>query len=370
VLSNYHVMRPAVGAEVVLSNGSVRAVLHVIAEDGVTTLSLTHSQNLNFAVPVSAVRQFLSTATYRPRAVGEGASTHHHLANTLAELQAALESPQISVVERNAIGILENAWIESKEAVRNTSSREEHIARVRCAISVAQASSKDLPKRFEHFMHYTIAESYELLAIAMAMPDDWMPTKDFPKRLRSSEHFKYAVRHYQAAIELEPGFAPAHAALASLNDLSGNWVDGLLASDALVKLMPRYARGLYVRARCYFKLNRSDEALCDMRAAIELSPLDAGCHYSLGLMLAKLGAYSESVVSCETALELGYEIPRKDVHFAIGRACWIGRDFEHAALEFTKAKANGRSPDLCDAVIALCRMGKPCPHWLAEIEWP
>jgi S1-C subfamily serine protease/tetratricopeptide (TPR) repeat protein len=452
VLTNYHVIRPAVSAEIELSTGEKGTVWHVVAEDerldlavlsvtvpansllndialatndppvmssvyaigspagmrgsasegkvssyreifgddrwlqttapispgssggpllsvdgmlvGITTLSYTEGQNLNFAIPVSVVRTFLATGRFERRDIAEGASLHRHEQMAFEEARSALWSRERTSTEKHALTQLLNVRTEIENAIAEPPTTD-----VDQAIAWVRAVEDSLPTEFEYLQHYLIGKA-SLSAAIRAMPNDpssvagW--TQEAAIRYGTSVHAANARHHLLEARKLQPDFSPAHRALYDHHRASGSTPDALLTADTLVQQMPRSADALALRAACYSDLNQPESARTDLEAAIDLSPHDGKLHYELANTLCKLGDYDDAIKTYQIALECNRQELRDDLHYHLGLAHRQSGNSEKALTEFRTAKALGWPRDQCDAQIAACQPRAVAP--LASLQ--
>jgi S1-C subfamily serine protease/tetratricopeptide (TPR) repeat protein len=441
VLTNYHVIRPAVSAEIELSNGDKGTVWHVLAEDerrdlalvsvtvpathplkgvalaaddppvmttvcaigspqglrgtasegrvssyqelfagqrwlqttapispgssggpllspdgklvGVTTLSYAEGQNLNFAIPVSVVRSFLATGQYSRRDIAEGASLRWHEQKAFDEVRSALWSGKRTSAEKHALQQLLNVRVEIENAIAEPPTTD-----VDQAIAWARVVEDSLPKEFEYLRHYLIGKA-SLSAATRSVPKDasaiagW--TQEAAIRYRTSDHAANARYHLLEARKLQPDFSPAHRSVYDHHRASSNTPDALLTSDTLVRLMPRSAEALSLRAECYSDLNQPASAKTDLAAAIDLSPHDGKLHYELANVLCKLGDYDDAIKTYQTALACNRQDLRGALHYRLGLAYQKSGNPEKALTEFRTAKALGWPTEQCNAQIAVCQ---------------
>jgi S1-C subfamily serine protease/Tfp pilus assembly protein PilF len=453
VLTNYHVIKPAVSAEIEFSGGDLGTVWHVIAEDekldvallsvtvpsshspnpiplaatdppvissvyaigsplglqgsasegkvssyraiygndrwlqttvpispgssggpllsadgklvGITTLSYSEGQNLNFAIPVSTVRTFLSTAPFKRRDIAEGASLRWHEEKAFEQAQAALWSGKHSAAEKHALTQLLNARVEVDRALA-----EPPTADVNQAIAWVQAIEDSLPKELEYLRHYLIGKASVSAArglahfaesakqnvpvpLSGANAANW--TDEARIRYRTSHYATDAAHHLREAIKLRPDFSPAHRSLYDHHRASGSTPDALLTSDALVRLMPRSAEALALRAECYSDLNQPESAKNGLEAALEFSPHDGKLHYKLANVRCDLGDYDDAIKTYQSALACNPQNLRDTIHYHLGLAYHKSGNPEKALAEFRTAKAFGWPPNQCDAQIAACK---------------
>jgi len=321
---------------------------------GVTTISIRDSQNINFAIPVSRVRSFLTTAQLRPRSVAEGASIKWQEALAVIDLQIAMKSARYGLPELNALTALDKAQKEL-EAARTAESDGAHFNQ---AINLVLDAKESLPNEFSFFAHYIAGRAHHGLWLTEVFTDWRIADESLEEthvRLASRPHAKSALRSFSRSIELNPDFSPGWLYMARhLSDL-GKRNDALAASEVLIKLAPRCAEALGQRAECYVRLNKPELARSNLKAAVELSPLNAELRYELAIVSADLKEFTEAVASYEAALELGLNMPASSLHFNMGIRFQKAANYELAITEFTKAKTAGCPAVFCDVQIDECR---------------
>jgi tetratricopeptide (TPR) repeat protein len=130
---------------------------------------------------------------------------------------------------------------------------------------------------------------------------------------REAEYVEPARRRLLRAIELEPGYADAHADLAFLELLQLNppqappavlierarvLLERALASD------PRHVRGLYLLGEVHGTSGRPRQGLDLTETAVAFDPDDAEARTFLALRYASLGFYESAVAACDEAIRL------------------------------------------------------------------
>ncbi|MFA4986572.1 MAG: tetratricopeptide repeat protein [Candidatus Brocadiia bacterium] len=128
---------------------------------------------------------------------------------------------------------------------------------------------------------------------------------------------KEALKSYNDAIALEPGFAPLHynrgVALAKLDGMD----EALLAFKTAIELDPIYAFAHASLALVLAKKERYVESIESFDKAIELDPDNATAHDGRGVVLCKLGRFMEAIPEHDMAIRLD----QKDGSGLYNRAC-------------------------------------------------
>ena len=113
-----------------------------------------------------------------------------------------------------------------------------------------------------------------------------------------------AVPHFEAALRLKPGSAPAHfnygTALAGARRLE----DAVMQYQRALALRPGYAIAHNNLGTVLLQLGRTDQALASFREAARVDPRLADAHLNMGLVSRALGDFPEAVARFRRALEL------------------------------------------------------------------
>jgi TolB-like protein/DNA-binding winged helix-turn-helix (wHTH) protein/Flp pilus assembly protein TadD len=139
------------------------------------------------------------------------------------------------------------------------------------------------------------------------------------------------------ALALDDQLGEAHASLALIKDVRGNFEGAERVYRRALELSPNYAKaydwfGIFLRE----KLDRTEEALAMQLRAAELDPLSPRILTTVGVSLESQGRFEEAFAWYERAYELD---PMQDyVNGAIGRYQWsvLGR-LDQAVVWFRRA---------------------------------
>jgi tetratricopeptide (TPR) repeat protein len=144
-----------------------------------------------------------------------------------------------------------------------------------------------------------------------------------------------AERGYQRAIELNPGYAPAH-----------HWYGWLL-----------------------IVLARLDDAINELEMARRLDPLSIGINWFLAAAYGFAGRFDEAVQQGEFLIELE---PRSWIgHWVVGYACGIMRQFDRSIAAFEQAGRLDQSPMIAGqlgCVYAMAGLRDEARATLAEMK--
>ena len=153
--------------------------------------------------------------------------------------------------------------------------------------------------------------------------------------------YRRALSYYQRAIDLDPGFADAHAGIARVavdvwrNDYNFLWsaaVARKIAYDAAgqaLKLDPNNARAHTVLALLQLVDGRDGEARESAKRAVELQPNSAEASGNLALVLAHTGDHEKAVTEMERALRLD-PTPSPSFRLLAGIVYYTARDNSRA----------------------------------------
>ncbi|HVP68348.1 MAG TPA: tetratricopeptide repeat protein [Anaeromyxobacteraceae bacterium] len=127
--------------------------------------------------------------------------------------------------------------------------------------------------------------------------------------------FRFARQMFRGAIELDPGYAQAHAGLADTCFMSLQWhieearaeefrAEGLRASEEALRIDPDLAEGLVARANMLSLVGRGEDAERDFLRATELNPALPDARYFYARFLWPAGRLEEAVRQFEEAVRL------------------------------------------------------------------
>jgi TolB-like protein/tetratricopeptide (TPR) repeat protein len=149
-----------------------------------------------------------------------------------------------------------------------------------------------------------------------------------------------ALDRFERAVAMDPGFAPAHAALAAVYGTLGAWESGVLPpAEALAKSKAAATRALELDpqlaaghtavgyTRLHFDWN-ADGACREFDQAIALNPAWVDAHHWHSHALCAAGRFPESLAACRRIVELDPLNPLMHAHVAWHH--YLARDFADA----------------------------------------
>lgn len=153
------------------------------------------------------------------------------------------------------------------------------------------------------------AEAYAELAMAHSLQSSH-------SNLTRTELNDLAMPLVQRALELAPGLAEAHTALADLRSLAGDWAGAETSYQRAIELNPNYARARHWYAVGLFSDGRVAEALEEHRAARSLDPLSVMLTLNVAQDLFFLGRAEEALAEYQHALEVDPDFTPTYIHLA------------------------------------------------------
>jgi len=161
------------------------------------------------------------------------------------------------------------------------------------------------------------------------------------------EDFVKAVGYYEKAIELDPGFSPAHAGLASVYTtvLSRNLTKELGWPDAGSRVEKHLQMAMknptpnahYAVGKTRLFQRRYDEAIAEAERVIALDPNFPDGYFLMGLILTFAGRSAEAVDYYNKAMRLDPQYPGGVLYY-LGLAQYCLEQYEEAATSLEKSQ--------------------------------
>jgi len=125
-----------------------------------------------------------------------------------------------------------------------------------------------------------------------------------------------ALRCFQQALEIKPGFAEAHNNLGMILLGRGRLDEAAQAFRRAIDSRPEYATALYNLAGVQLRRGELPQAVAGYRTLLAHTPGDAGAQHGLGQACLRLGRLEEAVAAFQRALALRPAFPAAHVDLA------------------------------------------------------
>jgi tetratricopeptide (TPR) repeat protein len=192
-------------------------------------------------------------------------------------------------------------------------------------------------------LNETLAEAHTILAVVKSQYEwNWLE----------------AEREYKRALELNPGYAPAHQFYGGYLAGQGRWEEAiteLTRARELDPLTPWVSTNL---AYFYYLARRYDEAITQLRKIIETDPNFPVAHYTLGLAYEQKGMFAEAIAECNQARLLDPKLPFLLSYLGHAYAVSGKRDEARRMLEELKKSAKQTYVDLYYVAIIYVGLGE------------
>jgi tetratricopeptide (TPR) repeat protein len=142
-----------------------------------------------------------------------------------------------------------------------------------------------------------------------------------------------AVREWRAAISLKPGNASLERELAVSLFMAGDYQSALDAAEKLLQAHHGSAEINFMAGDSQLRLERPEQAIPYLRAALAADPKISAADASLGLALSRLGKNAEAIPHLRNALELDDD---GSIHFQLANSYRAAGDGEKARAVMAK----------------------------------
>ncbi len=155
-------------------------------------------------------------------------------------------------------------------------------------------------------------------ALAYAGLADVYNVAAFPLRLSPKEVFPRAKAAATKAVELDDTLAEAHSALATVKSVyDWDWLGAEREFRRAIELNPGYPTVHYFYGFTYLlPMGRFDEAITELKRAIELDPFSAILNVNLGWALYFVRRYDDAIVQLKKAAEIDPNFGQAHMHLA------------------------------------------------------
>jgi serine/threonine-protein kinase len=223
---------------------------------------------------------------------------------------------------------------EQKIAKGYTANQEAYQLYLRGRYYWNKRTSADLKKSVEYFQQAIDKDpAYGLAYAALAEGYILFPQYDVTSPQDAIPKARAAA---QKAIEIDESLAEAHNALATVkSNYDWKFPEAEAEWQKAIALNPNYATAHQWYAEFLLGMGRYDEALAELKRAQELDPLSLIIYVVLGEAYRVKGEYDQAIEQQKKALEIDPNFAR--AHLYLARAYQQKGLFEEAADEFSKA---------------------------------
>ena len=222
---------------------------------------------------------------------------------------------------------------ESRLTKRYTANTEAYQAYLKGRLHLYKWSEEDFNQAIEYFEQAISADpnyapAYAGLADAYQTLG-WLgmrPLEEVLPRMRAAA---------KKAVELDDSLAAAHVSAGCVKIWDGEWLAAEQEFKRAIELNPDYADGYSTLAANYLlPLGRVDEAITEMKRALELDPMSAWMNFLMGFTLLMARSYDEAISYFGTGLEIdeNFELAR----YHLGRTYVEKAMYAEARVQFEK----------------------------------
>ena len=180
--------------------------------------------------------------------------------------------------------------------------------------------------------HAALADCYNLLGsvlIGSGSPRDYRPRA-------AGEAIK--------ALQIDPNSAEAHTALGFVRHYEWQWGEAEKELSRAIELNPNYAVARLYYSNLLMSLRRYDESVRHAYAARDLDPFSLNANTNIGWMLAAAGRYDEAIEQLTRTVVLDPKFPQ--AHTRLAEALiWAGRYDEALSHASETVRLTNRSPN-------------------------
>jgi len=333
---------------------------------GIVVGTLSEGQNLNFAVPVSALKRVLG-GSGSDRALWQGTSITEE------------EESEWRVAEIFGKGFRESqregrAWVGGEQLGLLHDGLDQYRSddpATRCgAAQTLQRASQAKPSReYEYLAYFLLGKSLSQRSYCLqCIIQRDLATND---ELRA-KCYDPAITLLKKSTQLNPKFSPAFARLADVYLGTGKYPEALVAAEFLVALVPNCWEAYMIRGKAFAHLARIGAADDDFATAARLRPGWFDLHSQVSYAYHHIGELRRALDASMTALSLPPPTDEKELEIRQQYRLFVWYntgliyeqlgDLENAARAFEEASRLSpgrlRAPDI-ERRIARCRAGLP-----------
>ena len=236
---------------------------------GVVTFLLKEAQNLNFAMPVDAIKNKIT-----------------------ANKATAIKKSKIEDYEKTSV-----YWFYRGVAYDDAGKYKEAVESYKQAIRLKpDFAAAFLNIGFAYYKLGRYQEAVEADVEAIRIDPNFATAhynlgNDYQKLGRYQE----AVEAYGEAIRIDPNFSAAHYNMGVAYGMLGRYQEEVAALKQAIRIDPNFAMAYNNLGFAYYKLGRVEEQIDTYKQAIRIAPDYAIAHLNLGLIYLALGDRSAAI---------------------------------------------------------------------------
>jgi tetratricopeptide (TPR) repeat protein len=199
-----------------------------------------------------------------------------------------------------------------------------------------QRGPENIKKSIEYF-NQAIGRDPNFALAYVGLADSYNPQIFGAATLSGTKDFSKSSAAASKALELDDTLAEAHASLGWLNAGQYDWSGAEKELKRAFELNPNYAHAHYAYAVNYLtSMGRIDEAIAELKKALELDPLNLVMHAHLGLTYYLARRFDDALKQLQKTIEMDPGVPIAHAHLA-GLYEHLGK-YEEAITEGGKAR--------------------------------
>jgi len=181
-------------------------------------------------------------------------------------------------------------------------------------------------------------DSLSLFERALAVThNNWMIHNTIGTVLLNKGEYQEAIRHFNEALRIYPGYAEAYLNLGVVNERKGLWKEAVTYYQEAIKVDPDYAEAHNNLGNVYALQNQIELSKTHYSEALRVDPQYANAHVNLANILAYQGAIDDAIDHYSKALKVDpYSVKG---HLNMGIVLLHGGSSDSAIAHFSRVLA-------------------------------
>lgn len=185
--------------------------------------------------------------------------------------------------------------------------------------TLTQAIAAD-PKRAEAYCRRADAYYSSLNALCGQAPPDPIRYEEFETLVRGREELVLSMDDLRTALAIDPEFPDAHFGMGVVLYELGRYLNALKSFNRAIALKPDNPEAYYRRAMAHEQLRDDVSALGDLDAAIELNDRYADAYLERGVIFSTQDRVDDAIAQMRRAIELEPASAQYRIHLAMAIA--------------------------------------------------